>query len=187
MKSVSVEDEVRRSGAIGRVSMITLSSRILGLVREQIKAFFMGTGLAADAFTVAFMIPNLLRRFLAEGVMSAAVVPVFTEYLGAREREEARRFVSILLGGLLLLLVLVVSAGVFLAPAYIPLFFPTFAADTAVLTSLLTAIMFPYIGLTTGTTDGRRNAWLSLTQRAVAAETCSQIAFTYRTNRSGIW
>jgi putative peptidoglycan lipid II flippase len=117
----------------------------MGLVREQTKAYFLGTKAAADAFSIAFMIPNLLRRFLAEGIMSAAVVPIFTEYVGKEKEEEVRRFVCVLLGSLLLLLVVVVSAGVFLAPYYVSLFFPKFGPAKLELTIRLTAIMFPYI------------------------------------------
>ncbi len=146
VKRASAEEEVRSSGAIGRVSLITFASRLLGLAREMTKAFFLGTGHAADAFTVGFMIPNLLRRFLAEGVMAAAVVPVFTEYLSEKEREEVRRFVCVLLGSLLLLLGIVVSAGVLLAPHYIALFFSDYGPEKVDLTAALTAIMFPYIG-----------------------------------------
>lgn len=146
MNAERIEEEVKSSGAIGRVSLVTIASRFLGLVRELLKANYFGTSHAADAFNVGFMIPNLLRRFLAEGIMSAAVVPVLTDYEKEASVEEARRFVAVVLGALLLLLVIVVSAGVAFAPWYIPLCFPRFDADKTALASTLTAIMFPYIG-----------------------------------------
>ena len=146
MTEERIEEEVKSSGAIGRVSLVTIASRFLGLVRELLKANYFGTSHAADAFNVGFMIPNLLRRFLAEGVMSAAVVPVLTDYQKDASAEEVKRFVAAVLGTLLLLLVIIVSAGVAFAPWYIPLCFPRFDADTTALTSALTAIMFPYIG-----------------------------------------
>ncbi len=118
----------------------------MGLVREQVKAFYFGTSHAADAFNVGFMVPNLLRRFVAEGVMSAAVVPVLTDYQKDSTKEEVQRFAAVILGSLLVILVVVVSAGVLFAPWYIPLCFPKFGADKAALASLLTAVMFPYIG-----------------------------------------
>src|SRR5262245_9926555 len=64
-------------------------SRVLGLVREQVIATLFGAGLAADAFNVAFRIPNLLRDLFAEGALSAAFVPTFTEYARKRAPGEA--------------------------------------------------------------------------------------------------
>ena len=57
----------------------TAFSRVLGLVREIVRAHFLGTSMMADAFTVAFMIPNLFRRLVGEGSMTAAAVPVFID------------------------------------------------------------------------------------------------------------
>ncbi|MHC6204689.1 lipid II flippase MurJ, partial [Breznakiellaceae bacterium SP9] len=68
-----------RSGSV--LSLLTLASRILGLVREMAKASLMGTSALSDAYSVAFMIPNLLRRLFAEGSISVAFVPTFKEYL----------------------------------------------------------------------------------------------------------
>jgi len=59
----------------------TITSRILGVVREQVIAAYFGAGFATDAYQVAFRIPNLLRDLFAEGAMSAAFVPTFTRYL----------------------------------------------------------------------------------------------------------
>ena len=146
MKREAIEEEVRGSGAIGRVSLVTFVSRILGLVREQVKAVFFGTSHAADAFNVAFMLPNLLRRFLAEGVTAAAVVPVMTDTLRLNDPREARRLAAVLLGAVCSLAVIVVSAGVLLAPAYVPLLFPRYSEEKRALACLLTQIMFPYIG-----------------------------------------
>ncbi len=66
------------------MSVITMGSRVLGLVREQVRAHFLGTSLASDAFGIAFQIPNLLRRLVAEGAMSAGLIPVLSE---VREQE----------------------------------------------------------------------------------------------------
>ena len=62
------------------LSALTFLSRILGLVREMIKSAFLGTGPLADAFTVAFMIPNLLRRIFAENTMTVAFIPSIQQY-----------------------------------------------------------------------------------------------------------
>ena len=67
--------------SIGLVSLITLFSRVLGLLREIVKAALLGTSYHSDAFTLAFMIPNLFRRMTAEGAMSSAFIPVFNELL----------------------------------------------------------------------------------------------------------
>jgi len=70
--------------AAGVVGSATLLSRIFGFVRDVVIAWFFGAGLASDAFFVAFRIPNLLRRLFAEGSLSVAFIPVFTEHLTKR-------------------------------------------------------------------------------------------------------
>jgi putative peptidoglycan lipid II flippase len=69
----------------------TITSRILGVVREQVIAAYFGAGFATDAYQVAFRIPNLLRDLFAEGAMSAAFVPTFTRHLTAAGRASAWR------------------------------------------------------------------------------------------------
>ncbi len=87
MPIVSEERQVaRRAGLVGSA---TLLSRVLGLVREQVMASWFGAGFATDAFNVAFRIPNLLRDLFAEGAMSSAFVPTFTEYQHTRSQDEA--------------------------------------------------------------------------------------------------
>ena len=70
------------------MSLITMLSRVLGLVREQARAYFLGTSAGADAFGIAFLIPNLFRRLVGEGAMTAAFIPVFS---GMMKREERAR------------------------------------------------------------------------------------------------
>ncbi len=77
------------------VSLCTLMSRILGLVRDIVCASFFGTSLAWDAFVVAFKIPNLFRRLFGEGALSAAFIPVFTEYLETRDKKDAWELVNV--------------------------------------------------------------------------------------------
>src|SRR5574344_2339366 len=82
-----------------RLSMLTLISRILGLVREMTKAAFLGTSALADAFGIAFMIPNLFRRLFAENSISVAFIPTFKKYLEEQEalakgKERTQEFVS---------------------------------------------------------------------------------------------
>src|SRR5438445_12859278 len=87
-----VSEERRVARSAGLVGAATLLSRVLGLVREQVMATLFGAGLATDAFNVAFRIPNLLRDLFAEGAMSSAFVPTFTEYLEQRGEAEAWAF-----------------------------------------------------------------------------------------------
>src|SRR6188768_1364713 len=84
----------RIARAAGLVGFFTFLSRIAGLVRDSVTGYYFGTGAAADAFFVAFRAPNLLRRFVAEGAMSVALIPVFTDYLTQRTREEADEAMS---------------------------------------------------------------------------------------------
>ncbi len=74
------QEHVQRGvvSAVGSIGLATLASRVLGYVRDMVVARAFGAGPVTDAFFVAFRIPNLLRRLLAEGALSTAVVPVFT-------------------------------------------------------------------------------------------------------------
>ena len=74
------------------VGILTLLSRVTGLLREVVHAAFLGTGMGADAFRVAFLLPNLLRRLVGEGAVSSAFVPVYTGYLHGKEGGEERLF-----------------------------------------------------------------------------------------------
>ena len=96
----------------GRLSLLTLVSRVLGLVREMTRAAFMGTGVLADAFTVSFLIPNFLRRLTAEGAFSQAFVPVISEYKVQRSHDEVRELVAGVSGTLGLALFVLTLVGV---------------------------------------------------------------------------
>ncbi|MDE2613273.1 MAG: murein biosynthesis integral membrane protein MurJ [Burkholderiales bacterium] len=131
--------------AASTVSLLTLLSRITGLVREQLVAGIFGASGATDAFNVAFRIPNLFRRLFAEGAFSQAFVPL----LGAtREREgdaATQALVDAIATVLAWVLLATCVAGVALAPALVWLIGSGLAAfDTGV---VLTRLMFPYIGL----------------------------------------
>jgi hypothetical protein len=84
---------VEVSGRAGMVGFLTFLSRIFGLARDTLIAYLLGAREAADAFYVAFRIPNLLRRLLAEGCLTISFVPVFTEYL-KKDRKDAKRVVD---------------------------------------------------------------------------------------------
>ncbi len=135
--------------AAGLVGAFTLLSRAAGLVRDSVVGYYFGTGMAADAFFVAFRIPNLLRRFVAEGAMSTAFIPVFTDYLTNRTRAEAVRAASALATLLAVLLAILTAVGIIFAPFWTGLFAPGFVGEAGKfeLTVQLTRWLFPYIFL----------------------------------------
>jgi putative peptidoglycan lipid II flippase len=135
--------------AAGLVGFFTLVSRMAGLVRDSVVGYYFGTGMAADAFFVAFRIPNLLRRFVAEGAMSVAFVPVFTDYLTNRSREDAVEAASALATLMTVGLALLTLVGVVFAPVWTALFAPGFVGEPGKfeLTVTLTRWVFPYIFL----------------------------------------
>src|SRR3990170_4161716 len=104
-------DEVGKlTRAAGVVGFFTLLSRLMGLLRDMVVGYLFGAQGAADAFFVAFHIPNLLRRLTAEGALTAGFIPIFTDYLTNRGKDEAMRiarivftFIGLLLAGLTLL------------------------------------------------------------------------------------
>lgn len=97
--------------SVKTVSFFTFLSRILGLVRDILCASLFGTSMIWDAFTIAFRIPNLFRRLFGEGALSAAFVPVFTEYLEKRSRSEAWDLVRNLSTLIVIALVTIVLIG----------------------------------------------------------------------------
>lgn len=148
---VSVQAGVVR--AVGTIGLATLTSRILGFVRDVVVARAFGAGPLTDAFFVAFRIPNVFRRLLAEGALSTAFLPVFAEYLAVRSPGEFNRMVRAVGGALLLALCVVTLLGVWLAPWLVSAMAPGFsqAPDLLRLATTLTRLMFPYllfVGLT---------------------------------------
>ena len=135
--------------AAGVVGFYTFLSRVLGLLRDMIIANFFGSGMSADAFFVAFRIPNLLRRLFAEGSFSVAFIPVFSEYLQKRSREDTFLLARVVLTSLILILTAVTILGVVLSPLIVRIIAPGFGGmgEKYALTVLLTRIMFPYIFL----------------------------------------
>lgn len=135
--------------AAGVVGIYTFLSRVLGLLRDMLIANFFGSGMSADAFFVAFRIPNLLRRLFAEGSFSVAFIPVFTEYLQKKSREDALLLARVVLTSLILILTVVTILGIVFSPLIVRIIAPGFGGmgEKYALTVLLTRIMFPYIFL----------------------------------------
>ncbi len=131
------------------MSLATTLSRISGLVRDVVVARLFGAGLATDAFFMAFTIPNLLRRFFAEGSLTAAFVPVFSEVVSKRGEEEAQRLANRCATLLLLVMVVVVALGLAFSPWIVRGIGYGFSQveGKLELTHHLNLVMFPYIGL----------------------------------------
>ncbi|RPJ72567.1 MAG: hypothetical protein EHM15_08940 [Desulfobacteraceae bacterium] len=109
-------EAIRLTRAAGSVAAATLASRVLGFLRDAALAWVFGTGFGADAFLAAFRIPNLLRRLLGEGSLSAAFVPVLTETLARGGRREAQALTASATRVLALALAAVCLAGILAAP-----------------------------------------------------------------------
>lgn len=126
---------------------MTLLSRISGLVRDILFARLIGagSGIAADAFYVAFRIPNTLRRLSGEGAFSQAFVPVFTEYKAHSSHEQLRAFVDRMTGVFGLILFVVTLIGMIAAPLLILLLAPGFSGEKYDLTVEMLRITFPYL------------------------------------------
>jgi len=129
------------------VSGMTLLSRILGLVRDVVFARFFGASLVMDAFLVANRIPNMLRRFFAEGAFSQGFVPVMARYREQHDHEDAREFVDAVAGTFGLILFLVTLAGVVAAPLLVAIVAPGFIGEDGrfALATLMLRFTFPYL------------------------------------------
>ncbi|SUC26850.1 Probable peptidoglycan biosynthesis protein MurJ [Providencia rustigianii] len=128
---------------------MTMMSRVLGFIRDAIIARVFGAGASADAFFVAFKLPNLLRRIFAEGAFSQAFVPILAEYKNQQGEEATRTFIAYISGMLTLALAIVTIAGMLAAPWVIYVTAPGFTddADKFALTTNLLRVTFPYIFL----------------------------------------
>ena len=135
---------VRAAGVVG---IATLASRILGYVRDMVIAYFFGTAAAADAFFVAFRIPNLWRRLSAEGSLTVTFIPIYSEYLHQGSKKDAAEFANAVFTFLSIVLVILCCLGITFAPFMVKVMAWGFTGekDKFDLTVLLTRIMFPYI------------------------------------------
>lgn len=142
-KALEKKNGLLRSSSI--VSVMTLLSRILGLVRDVVVAQYFGT--RADAFFVAFKIPNFFRRLFAEGAFSVAFVPVLSEYRRLRPIEDVKLLIARTSGMLGLVLLLVTALALLFANQLPWVFAPGFHEDPAKfqLTGDLLRITFPYL------------------------------------------
>ncbi len=133
--------------AAGLIGGATFCSRILGFIRDMVLAGLFGATPAADAFFVAYRIPNLLRELFAEGSMSSAFIPVFTEYQTLKSKQDAWELASAVFTTLLTIVTGITLLGILAAPGLVWLIAPGFhnQPDKLELTTMLTRVMFPYL------------------------------------------
>jgi putative peptidoglycan lipid II flippase len=146
--SLSPDDrKTRLLRSTAAVAAPTLVSRVLGYVRDLLQAYFLGTGNSADAFTIAFTIPNLFRRLTGEGAMTPAFVPAFTEMKGHPEPGRLWRFGNAFFWDLVLVMAAVTGLGILCAPGLVKVIAYGFGdvAGKWGLTVLMTRVMFPYL------------------------------------------
>ena len=142
-KKVVSGSNVAKSAGI--VSIAVMFSRVLGLVREQVFAYYFGAGFLNDAYQAAFTIPNVLRDLFAEGALSAAFVKVFTDYQINKSEAEAWKLASLVFNALAVVLSVVTILGILLAPYLVPVITQGFSPEKIQLTVTMTQIMFPFI------------------------------------------
>ncbi|MDA1183922.1 MAG: murein biosynthesis integral membrane protein MurJ [Acidobacteria bacterium] len=125
----------------------TLTSRILGVVREQVLAALFGAGNAMDAYNVAFRVPNLVRDLFAEGAMSSAFVPTFTRYLTTDGKPSAWRLGNNVINGLIVITGVLVVLGILFAEPLVGLFAGAYrdVPGKFELTVFLTRLMLPFL------------------------------------------
>jgi len=122
-----------------------LLSRILGFVRETVIGMQFGSNWLTDAYIAAFTIPDLVYYLLIGGALSAAFIPVFTEYVVKGEIEEAWKIVSTIINLILIVLGTIILLGIVFAPWLVPLVAYNFQGQTLDLTVFLTRLMFPAV------------------------------------------
>jgi putative peptidoglycan lipid II flippase len=137
----------RVTRSAGIVSLAVMSSRVLGLVREQVFAAVFGAGVQSDAFLAAFRIPNLLRDLFAEGALSSAFVSTFSQTIIAKGEQAAWRLANLVMNGLVIVLTLITLIGIAISPQIVSLIASGFeqVPGKVELTVEMTRLMFPFI------------------------------------------
>lgn len=143
------EASPRLARSAGLFGLATMASRILGLLRDQVLAYYFGAGDAMDAFRVAFRIPNLIRDLFAEGAMSAAFVPTFTGALTTDGKPRAWRLANSVITALVLITGLLVLLGIIFAEPLVRFYAEDYARvpGKLELTIYLARIMAPFLTL----------------------------------------
>src|SRR5438105_1750826 len=144
-QSTAPAESVVRSAGI--VSVAVGMSRITGLVREIVMARLFGAGFVYDAFLLGFRIPNLTRDLFAEGALSSAFVPIFTQTLAAKGRKEAERLSNLVATAIILVVGAICVLGLIFSPVLVNLLAQGFhrVPGKFELAVKLTRIMFPFL------------------------------------------
>ncbi len=131
----------------GVVSLAVLASRVTGLCREMAMTRLFGAGAALDAFLLGFRIPNLTRDLFAEGALSSAFVPTFTEYLAQRSKEEAARLANLVATAIIIVVGTLCALGMIFAPQLVELLGSGFhnVPGKFEMAVRMTRIMFPFL------------------------------------------
>src|SRR5436190_7669091 len=124
-----------------------LISRIVGLIRQRVFAYYFGTSGAGDAFSAAFRIPNFLQNVFGEGALSASFIPVYAKLLAENDEKEARHIANAVLGVLALVTSIIVLLGVLTTPYLISIIAAGFQDERRDLAIRLVRILFPGAGL----------------------------------------
>ena len=132
-----------------KVGSWTLASRTAGLIRDIFTTNLLGASIFHDIFVVVLKIPNVFRRFFAEGAFSQAFIPIYSEYLGHGKEKESQEFINALAGILISILFFFTIFALIFAPFFIFIFAPGFYFDNQKqeLAVNLLRIMFPYLAL----------------------------------------
>jgi putative peptidoglycan lipid II flippase len=150
-----------------------LISRIIGVIRQRVFAYYLGTSDAAGAFSAAFRIPNFLQNVFGEGALSASFIPVYANLLARGDKKEASRVADAVLTLLALTTSVIVLIGVLTTPLFVRLFAASFDDATRELTTQLIRIFFPGAGLLVlsawclGVLNSHRKFFLSYTAPVV--------------------
>lgn len=150
-----------------------LISRIIGVIRQRVFAYYFGNSLAADAFTAAFRIPNFLQNVFGEGALSASFIPVYANLLARKDEKEAGHVASAVLSILALVTSIIVLLGVLTTPYIISIVAWGFVGERRELAIQLVRIFFPGAGLLVmsawclGVLNSHRRFFLSYTAPVV--------------------
>jgi putative peptidoglycan lipid II flippase len=141
----------REAASTGKYAFLVgagiLLSRIVGLIRQRVFAYYFGTSAAKGAFDAAFKIPNFLQNVFGEGALSASFIPVYAGLLARGEDREAGRVAGAVFTLLALVTSILVLLGIFATPYLITIIAPGFTGETRELTIRLVKIFFPGAGL----------------------------------------
>jgi putative peptidoglycan lipid II flippase len=177
-----------------------LLSRIVGVIRQRVFAYFLGNSDAMDAFNAAFRIPNFLQNVFGEGALSASFIPVYAKLLAQDDEEEADRVAWSVFSMLALIVSALVLAGVLATPLLINAIAPGFEGEKRTLTIQLVRIFFPGAGLLVlsawclGVLNSHRRFFLSYTAPVVwnitliaALAWAGRPVRTVRLDNLGVW